>query len=86
MSVMRRRSKEAFFSELGKTSSQSAQAAAAKVGTPSGSMDEEVPSWAPLRDDYMLTQPRLKDWDKMQDKNVVDDFGGQLATDSLDDD
>ncbi|XP_073125238.1 uncharacterized protein [Henckelia pumila] len=83
--IMRRRRKEAFFSELGKTSSQSAQAAT-KVGTPSGAMDEEAPSWAPLRDDYMLTHPRLKDWDKMQDTNVADDFGRQSATDSSDDD
>ncbi|XP_073026054.1 uncharacterized protein [Primulina eburnea] len=83
--IMTKRRKEAFFSELGKTSSQSAQAAA-KVGTPSGSMDEEAPSWAPLRDDYMLTHPKLKDWDKMQDTNVAGDFGRQSATDSSDDD
>ncbi|KZV20937.1 hypothetical protein F511_08851 [Dorcoceras hygrometricum] len=79
--IMRKRRKEAFFSELGKTSSQSAQ-----VGKSSGSLDEETPAWAPLRDDYMLTNPRLKDWDKMQDTNVADDFGRQSATDSSDDD
>lgn len=75
--IIRKRRKEAFFSELGKT--------AAKVGTSSGSMDEEAPAWAPLRDNYMLTNPRLKDWDKMQDTNVADDFGRQSATDSSDD-
>lgn len=25
----------------------------------------EGPSWAPLRDNYMLTNSKLKDWDKM---------------------
>lgn len=29
-------------------------------------MDGEAPAWAPLRDNYMLTNPKLKDWDKMQ--------------------
>lgn len=75
--IIRKRRKEAFFLELGKT--------AAKVGTSSGSMDVEAPAWAPLRDNYMLTNPRLKDWDKMQDTNVADDFGRQSATDSSDD-
>lgn len=37
-----------------------------QVGASSGSADGEVPSWAPLRDNYMLTNPKLKDWDKMQ--------------------
>lgn len=83
--IIRKRRKEAFFSELAKKSSQSAQAAA-KVGTSSGSVDEEAPLWAPLRDNYMLTNPRLKDWDKMQDTSVADDFGRQSATDSSDDD
>lgn len=26
--------------------------------------EDEQPSWAPLRDNYMLTSSRIKDWDK----------------------
>ncbi|KAL0403726.1 UNVERIFIED_CONTAM: putative protease Do-like 14 [Sesamum radiatum] len=36
------------------------------VGTSNGFVDGETPAWAPLRDNYMLTNPKLKDWDKMQ--------------------
>ncbi|KAL0281725.1 UNVERIFIED_CONTAM: hypothetical protein Sradi_7293300 [Sesamum radiatum] len=71
---------------LEKTSSQSA-GTVAKVGTTNGSVDGETPAWAPLRDNYMLTNPKLKDWDKMRDANAVDDFGRPSDTDSsLDDD
>lgn len=28
-------------------------------------VEDEQPAWAPLRDNYMLTSSRLKDWDKM---------------------
>lgn len=28
--------------------------------------DGEGPGWAPLRDNYMLTNSKLKDWDKMK--------------------
>lgn len=28
-------------------------------------MQSEGPAWAPLRDNYMLTNSKLKDWDKM---------------------
>lgn len=31
----------------------------------SGPVDVEGPAWAPLRDSYMLTSSKLKDWDKM---------------------
>jgi len=27
--------------------------------------DDQQPAWAPLRDNYMLTSSKLKDWDKM---------------------
>ncbi|XP_011069684.1 RRP15-like protein [Sesamum indicum] len=75
--VIKKRTKEAFFSELGKTSSQSAgTGTVVKVGTSNGSVDGETPAWAPLRDNYMLTNPKLKDWDKMQDADDADDFGG----------
>ncbi|KAI3457693.1 hypothetical protein Pfo_014356 [Paulownia fortunei] len=82
--VIKKRRKEAFFSELGKTSSQSA-GTAVKVGASSGSVDGEAPSWAPLRDNYMLTNPKLKDWDKMQDTNAADDFGRRSDADSSSD-
>jgi len=28
--------------------------------------EDEAPVWAPLRDNYMLANPKLKDWDKKQ--------------------
>lgn len=33
--------------------------------TSSGSVDGDGPAWAPLRDSYMLTSSKLKNWDKM---------------------
>lgn len=33
-------------------------------GTSSARVNEG-PGWAPLRDNFMLTNPKLKDWDKM---------------------
>ncbi|CAK9167181.1 unnamed protein product [Ilex paraguariensis] len=30
-----------------------------------GPADSEGPAWAPLRDNFMLTNSKLKDWDKM---------------------
>ncbi|KAG6417027.1 hypothetical protein SASPL_124468 [Salvia splendens] len=82
--VIKQRRKEAFFSELGRTSTQSA-ATVIKVGTSSGSVDGEAPAWAPLRDNYMLTNPKLKDWDKMQDTNAADDFRQASDADSSSD-
>ncbi|XP_068302413.1 uncharacterized protein [Pyrus communis] len=75
--VIKKRRKEAFFSELGKTSS--------KAHASKGAVDGEGPAWAPLRDNYMLTNPKLKDWDKMPDTVVEDDIG-RVAGDSSDDD
>ncbi|KAH6785201.1 hypothetical protein C2S51_037656 [Perilla frutescens var. frutescens] len=83
--AIKQRRKEAFFSELGKTSTQSV-GTAIKVGTSSGSVDGEAPAWAPLRDNYMLTNPKLKDWDKMQDTKAADDFGRTSDADSSSDD
>ncbi|KAI3829420.1 hypothetical protein L1987_03544 [Smallanthus sonchifolius] len=78
--VIQKRRKEAFFSELGKPSSGSD----AKGGTSAG--DEEGPAWAPLRDNYMLTTSKLKDWDKAADKpEAADDFGRQEDSSSEDD-
>lgn len=30
-----------------------------------GQTEGEGPAWAPLRDNYMLTNSKLKDWDKV---------------------
>lgn len=32
----------------------------------SNSQGDEAPAWAPLRDNYMLANQKLKDWDKKQ--------------------
>lgn len=37
---------------------------AVQVSTSGGGGDGEGPAWAPLRDNYMLTTSKLKDWDK----------------------
>lgn len=80
--VLKKRRKEAFFSELGKTSSQAAETVLGSSGTGDG----EGPSWAPLRDSYMLTNHKLKDWDKMQDTTVADEAGAISSDSSTDDD
>lgn len=80
--VIRRRRKEAFFSELGKTSRDSSS----KGNTSSDPRNEEEPAWAPLRDNYMLTNPKLKDWDKMADSAIVDDVGMMSEDSGSDDD
>ncbi|KAF3639110.1 putative potassium transporter 6-like [Capsicum annuum] len=58
--AIKKRRREVFSSELGKAPSQTA---VSKAGA-SNSLNDEGPSWAPLRDNYMLTNPKLKDWDK----------------------
>ncbi|KAL6999853.1 hypothetical protein U1Q18_001009 [Sarracenia purpurea var. burkii] len=82
--AIRKRRKEAFFSELGKTSSQRTETPTrAHVST--GAMDDEGPAWAPLRDGYMLTNPKLKDWDKVQDTTVANNVD-RMSSDSSDGD
>ncbi|KAL7617703.1 uncharacterized protein LOC111876147 [Lactuca sativa] len=77
--VIQKRRKEAFFSELGKPSST--------VSTSGGGGDGEGPAWAPLRDNYMLTTSKLKDWDKAADApEATDDFGRQDDSSSDEDD
>ncbi|KAK8327163.1 hypothetical protein V6Z11_A11G163500 [Gossypium hirsutum] len=83
--VIRKRRKEAFFSELGKTSLP-ARDYSSKGNTSSDSMNDEGPAWAPLRDNYMLTNPKLKDWDKMADSAIVDDVGRMSVDSGSDDD
>ncbi|KAK9114664.1 hypothetical protein Syun_021461 [Stephania yunnanensis] len=47
---------------------------------------EDGPGWAPLRDSYMLTSSKLKNWDKMQDANATDDMGKTPQFSSSDED
>ncbi|KAK4376843.1 hypothetical protein RND71_003139 [Anisodus tanguticus] len=78
--AIKKRRREVFFSELGKTPSQ---IAVSKAGASNSSKDEG-PSWAPLRDNYMLTNPKLKDWDKNPDTSVADDVRMSADSDSSD--
>ncbi|OIT00031.1 PREDICTED: RRP15-like protein [Nicotiana attenuata] len=78
--VIKKRRREVFFSELGKTSSQTVVA-----GSKAGAPNDEGPSWAPLRDSYMLTNPKLKDWDKNADTTAADDVRVPADSDSSDD-
>ncbi|CAM8906230.1 unnamed protein product [Rhodiola kirilowii] len=68
--------KDAFFSELGRKPFNTAF----KAGT---TKDEEGPGWAPLRDNYMLTNSKLKNWDKQQEHAIADD--NERVVDSSDD-
>ncbi|KAG6507211.1 hypothetical protein ZIOFF_032552 [Zingiber officinale] len=54
--VLAKRRKQAFFSELQKPTPQISD---------SNKGNNNEPGWAPLRDSYMLTHSKLKDWDKM---------------------
>ncbi|CAN6876561.1 hypothetical protein Bca4012_078921 [Brassica carinata] len=78
--VLKKRRKEAFFSELGKTSRTDSKAQKA-----SNSNEDEAPAWAPLRDNYMLANPKLKDWDKKQETNEGDDFAAMSGDESYED-
>ncbi|PON81540.1 hypothetical protein TorRG33x02_226630 [Trema orientale] len=83
--VLRKRRKEAFFSELGKTPASTANTPAT-VRASNGQADVKAPAWAPLRDNYMLTNSKLKDWDKMPDTGVTDDVRRMSEDSSSDDD
>ncbi|MED6211670.1 hypothetical protein PIB30_075971 [Stylosanthes scabra] len=71
---IKKRTKAAFFSELGKPSF-TATGSSAKANARTDKVEDEQPAWAPLQDNYMLTSSKLKNWDKMPDKNVSDDVG-----------
>ncbi|KAF5191694.1 Rrp15-like protein, partial [Thalictrum thalictroides] len=79
-----KRRKEAFYSELRKKRSQAADGS--MKGTASTGREDDGPAWAPLRDSYMLTNSKLKDWDKMLEKSVGgDDLGERMDQDSSSD-
>ncbi|KAJ7964665.1 RRP15-like protein [Quillaja saponaria] len=83
--VIKKRTKEAFFSELHKPS-LSGSATSTMGHTRTDYVEGEGPAWAPLRDNYMLTNPKLKDWDKMPDDAAVSDDIGKMSEDSGSDD
>ncbi|XP_022928388.1 RRP15-like protein [Cucurbita moschata] len=80
-----KRRKEAFFSELGKPT-LSATNSNAKGNTSGDAAEAEGPAWAPLRDNYMLTNSKLKDWDKMPDNTTKAEDNGRMLGDSSSDD
>ncbi|CAA6657081.1 unnamed protein product [Spirodela intermedia] len=74
------RSKDAkgigIFSEIRKTTTGSNDSRSSfypgRVTKEADSSNEE-PGWAPLRDSYMLTSSKVKDWDKMENSLAVQD-------------
>lgn len=84
--VIRKRRKEAFFSELGKTSFSAGDSSSKGNTSSDARNDDEEPAWAPLRNNYMLTNPKLKNWDKMADSAIADDVGRMSEDSGSDDD
>ncbi|KAL1224601.1 hypothetical protein V5N11_000931 [Cardamine amara subsp. amara] len=78
--VLKKRRKEAFFSELGKTSKTDT-----KAQKSSTSNEDDAPGWAPLRDNYMLANPKLKDWDKKLETREGNDFAAMSGDESYED-
>ncbi|XP_020589988.1 RRP15-like protein [Phalaenopsis equestris] len=76
--------KETFLSEL-KKSSTTSTINSSKVSHFNKNNDEE-PAWAPLRDGYMLTSSKLKDWDKMEDSAYIGGHSNIPSDESLADD
>ncbi|CAL0321463.1 unnamed protein product [Lupinus luteus] len=81
---LRKRTKEAFFTELGKPLRHSV-GTSAKANSSTDMEEDDQPAWAPLRDNYMLTSSRLKDWDKMPANNVSNDYIGKASEGSSSD-
>ncbi|XVF21186.1 hypothetical protein REPUB_Repub12eG0068900 [Reevesia pubescens] len=87
--VIRKRTKEAFFSALGKTALPALDSSSKfydLLGNTSSDPRNDGPAWAPLRDNFMLTNPKLKDWDKMVDQAIADDVGSMSEDSGSDDD
>lgn len=88
----RKESKAAFLSELrrenqsisfkpGQFSSVRAHSSSSMQEAKNGQVANES-GWAALRDDFMLTNSKLKDWDKMKDTASVDEMPvGHIDTD-----
>lgn len=63
--ALAKQTKQTFLSELKKSTSTAVFNSSKK--SHSNNLNEDEPGWAPLRDSYMLTGSKLKDWDKMED-------------------
>ncbi|KAF6145140.1 hypothetical protein GIB67_013491 [Kingdonia uniflora] len=70
--VIGKRRREAFLSGIGKKP-RNASDTHGKGPKPSEKEDNE-PAWAPLRDSYMLTSSKLKNWDKMPVRTLHECF------------
>ncbi|KAK7837255.1 hypothetical protein CFP56_021415 [Quercus suber] len=53
--------------------------------TSKGEENIEGPAWAPLLDNYMLTNSKLKDWDNMLETTIADEYGRISEYSSSDD-
>ncbi|KAK8964191.1 hypothetical protein KSP40_PGU015182 [Platanthera guangdongensis] len=67
--ALAKQTKQTFLSELKKSTSTTVLNSSKKSHLNKANEDE--PGWAPLRDSYMLTSSKLKDWDKMEDSASV---------------
>ncbi|KAF6146505.1 hypothetical protein GIB67_037805 [Kingdonia uniflora] len=79
--VIGKRRREAFLSGIGKKP-RNASDTRGKGPKPS-EKEDDGPAWAPLRDSYMLTSSKLKNWDKMPE--TVEDDMGEMRRGSSDD-
>nr|POE74338.1 rrp15-like protein [Quercus suber] len=79
---LRYKDAKSFFSALGKPSKP--VDTPAKGHTSKGEENREGPAWAPLLDNYMLTNSKLKDWDNVLETTVADEYG-RISEDSSSD-
>ncbi|RZC73509.1 hypothetical protein C5167_048992 [Papaver somniferum] len=75
LTAIAKRRRQTFLSEIRRRNSQPAE---------TSSKADNEPGWAPLRDGYMLSNSKLKNWDKMEDSSMAHDTGG-MAQESSDD-
>ncbi|KAJ0968902.1 hypothetical protein J5N97_021779 [Dioscorea zingiberensis] len=70
-----KRRKQAFLSEIQKSSTYDnpSKSNSTTFSKSTNKEDNKESGWAPLRDSYMLTSSKLKDWDKMADPAPVDE-------------
>ncbi|CAA6660755.1 unnamed protein product [Spirodela intermedia] len=71
--VLAKKSRAAFFSEIRKTTTGSNDSRSSFYPGREADSSNEEPGWAPLRDSYMLTSSKVKDWDKMENSLAVQD-------------
>ncbi|XP_078432883.1 uncharacterized protein LOC144704350 [Wolffia australiana] len=76
--VLAKKKREAFLSEINKTSSESA--ISGKVSKAADLSPEKEPGWAPLSDSYLLKNSKLKDWDKLDNSSSSQRRGQQAGS------